>query len=164
MLNSVHNFIHMLQVLLVVIGMTYALPQWYLADTPEVQEAKQQFAAAYNAAAQASAAPYPIPAGVEDPANYSPAAEAYVHVDIPAEPYIHKEVDALPYLHIEPTSDVAPAQPAGPAYAPAQPAGPVYNLNLRFPEPAGYQPVAPAYHPGTCYNWRGDGGPCRKVF
>merc|ERR1711881_116172 len=35
----------------------HALPQYYIADTPEVQAAKAQFAAAWNAAAARNAAP-----------------------------------------------------------------------------------------------------------
>ena len=101
--------------------MTHALPQFYLADTPEVQAAKHQFAAAYNAAAARAAAPHAVPVGIEDPSNYSPAAEPYVHVDIPAEPYVHEEVEALPYVHIQGNADAAPAQPAAPV-APVAPA------------------------------------------
>merc|ERR1712158_190212 len=84
----------------------HALPQYYIADTPEVQAAKAQFAAAWNAAAARNAAPVaPIhhaaapvaqfapvaPVAVAVNANFEdgesyPAAEPYVHVDIPAEP------------------------------------------------------------------------------
>merc|ERR1712018_895751 len=48
-----------------------ALPQYYIADTPEVQAAKQQFAAAWNAAAARNAvAPTPV-------APVAPVAAAY---------------------------------------------------------------------------------------
>ena len=54
--------INILQVILAIIGMAHAVPQYYLADTLEVQAAKQQFAAAYNAAASRAAAPQAVPA------------------------------------------------------------------------------------------------------
>merc|ERR1712072_665683 len=153
-------------VILAVIGMASAVPQWFLADTQEVQEAKRQFAAAYNEAAARAAPPSAVPVGFEDPSQYSPAAEPYVHVDIPAEPYVHEEP---PYVYSEETSDAAPAQPAAPvaapaapaayapaapaAYAPAQVAGYPFNYNLGFPGYAGYQPYAgyqqAAYQPFT---------------
>ena len=154
----------MLQVILAIIGMAHAIPQYYLADTLEVQAAKQQFAAAYNAAASRAAAPQAVPAGIEDPSNYSPAAEPYVHEEIPAVPYVHEEYEAEPYVHITgknaavaaPVQPAAPAYtpaapaytpvaPAAPAYAPVQPAGHNYNLNLGFPGYAGYQAAAPAW-------------------
>merc|ERR1712133_26443 len=118
------------------------LPQYYLADTPEVQAAKNQFAQAYNLAASRAAAPSAVPVNVEDPSNYSPAAEPYIHEEIPAVPYVHEEIAAEPYVQI---------------------AGPAYNLNFGYP---GYnQPAAaPATFTGTCYNWRGEGVPCRKQF
>ena len=152
--------------------MSHALPQYYLADTLEVQAAKQEFAAAYNAAAARAAAPQALPAGIEDPSNYSPPAEPYVHVDIPAEPYVHNEIEAEPYVYIAGKDAAAPVQPAAPAYTPAAPTayapvqatGNAYNLNLAFPNYAGYQPAAPATFTGTCYNWRGEGVPCRSQF
>merc|ERR1712088_689334 len=133
--------------------MTHALPQYYLADTPEVQAAKQQFAAAYNAAAARSAAPASVPVGIEDPSNYSPAAEPYVHEEITAVPYVHEEIPAEAYVYNggrdvanAPVQQAAPAYtPAAPAYAPAQPAGHAYNLNLGFADYNNYQqPAAPA--------------------
>merc|ERR1739840_65618 len=69
----------------------HALPQYYIADTPEVQAAKAQFAAAWNAAAARNAAPV---------APIHHAAAPYVHVDIPAEPYVHEEIEAEPYQYI----------------------------------------------------------------
>lgn len=165
-------------VILAIIGMSHALPQYYLADTLEVQAAKQQFAAAYNAAVSRGGAPQALPAGIEDPSNYSPAAEPYVHVEIPAEPYVHNEVEAEPYVYVAGQDVAAPVQPAAPAYTPAAPAytpaapayapvqaaGNAYNLNFAFPDYAGYQPAAPATFTGTCYNWRGEGVPCRSQF
>merc|ERR1712226_1555443 len=147
------NLIMKCFVILAIIGMSHALPQYYLADTPEVQAAKNQFAQAYNLAASRAAAPSAVPVNVEDPSNYSPAAEPYIHEEIPAVPYVHEEVAAEPYVHI------------GGKNAPVQAAGPAYNLNLGFPgynQP--YQPAAPATFTGTCYNWRGEGVPCRKQF
>merc|ERR1712203_238109 len=97
-----------------------------------------QFAQAYNLAASRAAAPSAVPANVEDPSNYSPAAEPYIHEEIPAVPYVHEEVAAEPYVHIggknAPVQQAAPAynpvQQATPAYNPVQAAGPAYNLNL----------------------------------
>merc|ERR1712018_790573 len=151
--------------ILALIGMSHALPQYYLADTPEVQAAKNQFAQAYNLAASRAAAPSAVPVNVEDPSNYSPAAEPYVHEEIPAEPYVH--IGGKNSAQAAPVQQAAPAyqQPAAPAYNPVQAAGPAYNLNLGFPgynQP--YQPAAPATFTGTCYNWRGEGVPCRKQF
>merc|ERR1712088_622850 len=80
-----------------------ALPQYYIADTPEVQAAKAQFAAAWNAAAARNAAPV---------APIHHAAAPYVHVDIPAEPYVHEEIEAEPYQYIAGPS--APAAPVAP--------------------------------------------------
>ena len=161
-----------LQPILALLGASSALPQYYIADTPEVQAAKNQFAQAYNLAASRAAAPSAVPVNVEDPSNYSPAAEPYIHEEIPAVPYVHEEIAAEPYVHIAgrksggaaPVQQAAPAyQPAAPAYNPVQNAGPAYNLNLGYP---GYnQPAAaPATFTGTCYNWRGEGVPCRKQF
>merc|ERR1712156_1144856 len=154
-------------VILAIVGMSHALPQYYLADTPEVQAAKNQFAQAYNLAASRAAAPSAVPANVEDPGNYSPAAEPYIHEEVAAEPYVHiggkNSAPAAPVQQAAPAYN--PVQPAAPAYNPVQAAGPAYNLNLGFPgynQP--YQPAAPATFTGTCYNWRGEGVPCRKQF
>merc|ERR1711997_822135 len=120
-------------VILAVIGMCHSLPQYYLADTAEVQEAKRQFAAAYNEAVRRGGSPAPVPVAVADPSNYSPAAEPYVHVEIPAEPYVHDAtgdddaVAVVPALPAAPAAPVAPVAPVAPAYAPVQPVAPAYN-------------------------------------
>merc|ERR1712141_976389 len=112
-------------VILAVIGMCHSLPQYYLADTAEVQEAKRQFAAAYNEAVRRGGSPAPVPVAVADPSNYSPAAEPYVHVEIPAEPYVHDAtgdddaVAVVPALPAAPAAPVAPVAPVAPAYNPA---------------------------------------------
>merc|ERR1712088_635491 len=97
------------------IGAAAAAPQ-FLADTPEVQQAKIDFAAAFNNAARGSAVALEQAGIVIDPNNsdFSPAADPYVHVDIPAEPYVHIEPE---YVHQE--GDVAPVAPVAPA-APVQ--------------------------------------------
>ena len=41
--------------------MCHSLPQYYLADTPEVQEAKRAFAVAYNEAVRRGGSPAPVP-------------------------------------------------------------------------------------------------------
>merc|ERR1712150_156849 len=131
--------------------------------TPEVQAAKNQFAQAYNLAASRAAAPSAVPANVEDPSNYSPPAEPYIHEEIPAVPYVHIGGKNAPVQQAAPAYN--PVQQAAPAYNPVQAAGPTYNLNLGFPgynQP--YQPAAPATFTGTCYNWRGEGVPCRNQF
>merc|ERR1711997_71943 len=120
-------------VILALIGMCHSLPQYYLADTAEVQEAKRQFAAAYNEAVRRGGSPAPVPVAVQDPSNYSPAAEPYVHVEIPAEPYVHDAtgdddaVAVVPALPAAPAAPVAPVAPVAPAYAPVQPVAPAYN-------------------------------------
>merc|ERR1712001_790271 len=126
----------------------HALPQYYIADTPEVQAAKAQFAAAWNAAAARNAAPVApihhaevarfapvapvavaVNASFEDGESY-PAAEPYVHVDIPAEPY--------QYI-------------AGPS-APAAPVAPV--------APVTFNNVIAGVSSG-CFNYKGESVPCR---
>merc|ERR1712212_719859 len=114
------------------IGAAAAAPQ-FLADTPEVQEAKIAFARAFNKAAKGSAIALQQ-AGVQDPdpndPDYSPPAVPYVHVDIPAEPYVHNEPAFDDYENDEPVQQAAAAVPAAPvrqapAAAPAFPAAPV---------------------------------------
>merc|ERR1739844_867344 len=111
-------------VILAVIGMCHSLPQYYLADTAEVQEAKRQFAAAYNEAVRRGGSPAPVPVAIEDPSNYSPVAEPYVHVEIPAEPYVHDATGDDDAVAVVPA---LPAAPVAPAYAPVQPVAPAYN-------------------------------------
>ena len=131
-----------------------ALPQFYIADTPEVQAAKQQFAAAWNAAAQRNAVPVaPIHAPVAPIAPVAPVvnvAPANYEDGEPwpeAVPYVHEEIPAEPYVHIEgPSAQAAPVAPVAPI-APIAPAAPVYTNNL-----------------GGCYNWKGEGVPCRTQF
>merc|ERR1719167_1558317 len=89
--------------ILALLGASNALPQYYLADTPEVQAAKNQFAQAYNLAASRAAAPSAVPVNVEDPSNYSPAAEPYIHIAG------------------RKSGGAAPVQQAAPAYQPAAP-------------------------------------------
>merc|ERR1739844_308632 len=120
-------------VILAIIGMCHSLPQYYLADTAEVQEAKRAFAVAYNEAVRRGGSPAPVPVAIEDPSNYSPVAEPYVHVEIPAEPYVHDAtgdddaVAVVPALPAAPAAPVAPVAPVAPAYAPVQPVAPAYN-------------------------------------
>merc|ERR1711973_440660 len=104
------------------IGAAAAAPQ-YLADTPEVQQAKIDFAAAFNKAARGATIALEQAGTVVDPNNpdFSPAAEPYVHVDIPAEPYVHIEPE---YVHQEGEAAVAAPAPAAPA-APVAPVAPV---------------------------------------
>merc|ERR1712083_343528 len=107
-------------IVLASLAMASAAPQFYIADTPEVQAAKAQFAAAWNAAAQRNAvAPVPVAA---------PVATAGLYEDgqtwPEAEPYVHEEIAAEPYVHIEPAhvaaAPVAPAAPVVQAAAPVQ--------------------------------------------
>jgi len=121
-----------------------AAPQ-YLADTPEVAAAKVEFKAAFDMAASEAAAALDAAGAVLEG---SPAAEPYVHVEVPAEPYVHDEpaleaapedvdiaaepyvhveVPAEPYVHVEPAAEpvVAPAIVPAPlklAGAPVAPA------------------------------------------
>merc|ERR1711997_1126810 len=151
-------------VILAIIGMCHSLPQYYLADTPEVQEAKRAFAVAYNEAVRRGGSPAPVPVAIEDPSNYSPEAEPYVHVEIPAEPYVHCDgaqcsdgaapvVPALPAQPAAPVAPVAPVAPANYNFA-GVPQG--YNLaaapaNYNFAAaPANYNFAFPGYA-----NWAG---------
>merc|ERR1739848_344871 len=131
-----------------------ALPQYYIADTPEVQAAKAQFAAAWNAAAARNAvAPTPVDtfrsaAPVAPVQHFAPVQQfapvvqaAPVSYDglyedgetwPEAEPYIHEDIPAEAYVHIEPAYNAAPA--------------PVAHV----------APVA-----AGCFNWKGEGVPCR---
>jgi hypothetical protein len=81
--------VHFQIVLSVFIGMAVAAPQ-FLVDTPEVNAAKAQFFAAYNAAVAATGPVQPA-ADVAD--------AGYVHEEIAAEPYVHIEIPAEPYIH-----------------------------------------------------------------
>ena len=143
---------------------TQALPQFYIADTPEVQAAKAQFAAAWNAAAQRNAVPVapihnvaPV-APVAPTARVAPAFNAAPVVAgnyedgqtwPEAVPYVHEEIAAEPYVHQEPALNEAVAAPV---VAPTFNAAPVAPI----------APVAPVQ--GGCYNWKGEGVPCRTQF
>merc|ERR1711962_1370648 len=100
------------------IGAAAAAPQ-YLADTAEVAAAKVEFKAAFDLAASKA-----------DMLDGAPAAEPYVHVDIPAELYVHDEpaleaaaevvdIPAEPYVHVEPAVEVAAEPVVAPAIVPA---------------------------------------------
>jgi len=138
------------------IGAAAAAPQ-FIADTPEVQEAKIAFARAFNKAAKGSAIALEQ-AGVQDTdpndPDYSPPAVPYVHVDIPAEPYVHDEpaydgsdnepaqpaaAPVAPTPFQAPVAPVAPVTPA-PFQAPVQAPAPVQN---RFAVPAQNPAFAP---------------------
>merc|ERR1712112_773900 len=55
--------------------------------------------------AGALAAPGYLGYGVASPYDYAgqvyPAAEPYLHLEVPAEPYVHEEIAAEPYVHEE---------------------------------------------------------------
>merc|ERR1711936_1500276 len=147
-------------IVLASLAMASAAPQFYIADTPEVQAAKAQFAAAWNAAAQRNAvAPVPVAAPVAPVAAAAPVATAGLYEDgqtwPEAEPYVHEEIAAEPYVHIEPAHvAVAPVAPAAPV---VQAAAPVQYANY-----APVQPVAPvAPVAAGCFNWKGESVPCR---
>jgi len=110
------------------LGVAAAAPQ-FIADTPEVQEAKIAFAKAFNKAARGSAIALEQ-AGVQDTdpndPDYSPPAVPYVHVDIPAEPYVHDEPDFVN----------EPAQPTAAAAAPAPVAPAPFQAPVQAPAPA----------------------------
>jgi len=116
------------------IGAAAAAPQ-FIADTPEVQEAKIAFAQAFNKAARGSAIALEQ-AGVQDTdpndPDYSPPAVPYVHEDIPAVPYVH---DEPAYVY---QGDVdEPAQPAAAPVAPAAPVTPApFQTPIQAPAPA----------------------------
>merc|ERR1739840_481 len=128
----------------------HALPQYYIADTPEVQAAKAQFAAAWNAAAARNAAPVaPIHHAAAPVAQFAPVAPVAVAVNanfedgesyLAAEPYVHEEIEAEPYQYI-----------AGPS-APAAPVAPV--------APVTFNNVIAGVSSG-CFNYKGESVPCR---
>ena len=138
-----------------------AQAQYYIADTPEVQAAKAEFARAWNAAAARNQVPVaPIAYEQQRSLAFAPAAAPVVPVANAlnfedgetwpeAEPYVHVDIAAEPYVHIE--GDVAPA-PA-PVQAPVQYAqAPVYAQ----------APAAPVQQAlSGCFNWKGEGVPCR---
>ena len=134
-----------------------ALPQFYIADTPEVQAAKQQFAAAWNAAAQRNAVPVAPIHNVAPIAPVAPVAPVAVAANYEdgqtwpeAVPYVHEEIAAEPYVHIEgPSGEAAPVAPVAAPIAPIAPVAPVINYNNNL---------------GGCYNWKGEGVPCRTQF
>jgi len=120
------------------IGAAAAAPQ-FLADTPEVQEAKIAFAKAFNKAARGSAIALEQ-AGVQDTdpngADYSPAAVPYVHVDIPAEPYVHDEPGYVYEGDID-----EPVQPvAAPVTQASVPQQAPFQVPVQAPAPA-FNPV-----------------------
>merc|ERR1711973_493400 len=144
------------------IGAAAAAPQ-YLADTPEVAAAKVEFKAAFDMAASEAAAALDAAGAVLEG---SPAAEPYVHVEVPAEPYVHVEPAAEPVvapaivpapLKLTP-APVAPA-PLKLAGAPVLPAGFYAAHHLAgYPAPLGYYPYALPV-PG-CFNNKGEAVEC----
>ena len=138
-------------VLSVIVSLASAAPQ-FLADTPEVNAAKAQFFAAYNSAFAAAAAP------VQQVDDTSVPALGYVHDEIVAEPYVHVDIPAEPYIHQEGPSDetyVAVAE---------QPAGYVNNPAYTLDNSYFNNPVQQVAYAGGCYNWKGEGVPCRTTF
>merc|ERR1711931_403603 len=128
------------------IGAAAAAPQ-YLADTPEVAAAKVEFKATFDLAASKA-----------DMLDGAPAAEPYVHVDIPAVPYVHVE----PAVEVAAEPVVAPAIVPAPlklARAPVLPAG-FYAAHhfAGYPAPLGYYPYALPV-PG-CFNNKGEAVEC----
>ncbi len=114
--NKHEKLICLFQALLAFVVST-ASAQYYLADTPEVAAAKQQFAAAYNAAARAAASASPYASAHQ--ATGAPADADPGQVYPEAVPYVHEDIPALPYVHEEPPrrrGGQQPAQPAQPAY------------------------------------------------
>merc|ERR1711962_918237 len=139
-----------------------AAPQ-YLADTPEVAAAKVEFKAAFDMAASEAAAALDAAGAVLEG---SPAAEPYVHVEVPAEPYVHDEPAAEPV--VAPAIVPAPLKLAGAPVAPAPlklagapvlPAG-FYAAHhfAGYPAPLGYYPYALPV-PG-CFNNKGEAVEC----
>jgi len=171
------------------LGVAAAAPQ-FIADTPEVQQAKIAFAQEFNKAARGAAIALQESGIVADPndPNFSPAAVPYEHVEIPAEPYVHIEP---PYVYTEgedePVVAAAPVQaPVAPVQAPVQFAQPAFNVpaqNAAFnlaafqqyngifaPQQFVPQQFAPAQQfafvpqqrvAGGCYNNKGEGVQCR---
>merc|ERR1711935_802507 len=166
---------------LATLAMASAAPQYFNADTPEVQAAKAQFTAAYNAAAQRNTiAPVVQAAPVYEDGQTWPEAEAYIHEDIAAEAYVHLE----PAFK---TGPVAPAAPVFQAAAPVAQAAPVWQQAAQVaqvadtPEvqaakaefaaaysaalqrngiaPAPVAPIAPVRE--GCFNWKGQSVQCR---
>jgi hypothetical protein len=141
-------------VLSVIVTLASAAPQ-FLADTPEVNAAKAQFFSAYNQAFAASA-----PTQQVADAENSPNAISYVHEDIEAEPYIHVEIPAEPYIHQEGPADDGVVPVAAPQQAAAYVNNPVFSLDTQ----AYNGPVQQSTFTGGCYNWKGEGVPCRTTF
>merc|ERR1711936_522179 len=159
-------------IVLASLAMASAAPQFYIADTPEVQAAKAQFAAAWNAAAQRNTvAPQPVApvAPVAAAYNFAPVAPVAPVVQAApvayaglyedgqtwpeAEPYVHEEIAAEPYVHIEPALNAAPVAPAAPVVQAAAP------VNYNFAPVAPVAQVAPVA--AGCFNWKGAAVPCR---
>merc|ERR1719415_90393 len=143
------------------IGAAAAAPQ-FLADTPEVQQAKIDFAAAFNKAARGATIALEQAGTVVDPNNpdFSPAAEPYVHVDIPAEPYVHIEPE---YVHQEGEAAVAPVAPVAPVqFQPAPVSAPqqqVVNPFVNVPQNA-----ALAFNPALAQQYAGIYNPQQQQF
>merc|ERR1719415_502385 len=135
------------------IGAAAAAPQ-FLADTPEVQQAKIDFAAAFNKAARGATIALEQAGTVVDPNNpdFSPAAEPYVHVDIPAEPYVHIEPE---YVYQEGEAAVAAPAPVAPVAAQQQVVNPFVNVP---------QNAALAFNPALAQQYAGIYNPQQFAF
>ena len=122
------------QIVLATLAMASGAPQVFLADTPEVQAAKAQFAAAWNAAAArnqvapvhevARSAQAFVPAAPVQ--QYAPVSTAGLYEDgetwPEAVPYVHEDIAAEAYVHIEPANvPYVAAAPVAPVAAPNQP-------------------------------------------
>merc|ERR1719174_3229566 len=146
--------------------MASGAPQVFLADTPEVQAAKAQFAAAWNAAAArnqvapvhevARSAQAFVPAAPVQ--QYAPVSTAGLYEDgetwPEAVPYVHEDIAAEAYVPPAVAPVAAPVQ----QYAPVQQAAPAYYNPAAY----AYAPVAPvAPVKSGCFNWKGVAVECR---
>jgi len=157
-------------IVLATLAMASGAPQHFIADTPEVQAAKAQFAAAWNAAAARNqvapvhevsrSAQHFVPAAPVQ--QYAPVAVAGLYEDgetwPEAEPYVHEDIPAEAYVHIEPANVPYVAAPVAPVAAPVQQAAPAYYNPAAY----AYAPVAPvAPVKAGCFNWKGVAVECR---
>ena len=169
-------FVCLFQIVLATLAMASGAPQYFIADTPEVQAAKAQFAAAWNAAAARNqVAPVheaPRSAQAFVPAapvqQYAPVSTAGLYEDgetwPEAVPYVHEDIAAEAYVHIEPANVPYIAAPAAPVAAPVQQYAPVQQAAPAYYNPAAYAyaPVAPvAPVKAGCFNWKGVAVECR---
>merc|ERR1711935_1300217 len=134
-------------IVLATLAMASAAPQYFIADTPEVQAAKAQFSAAYNAAAQRNT----IAPVVQAAAPVAPAAPVnYNFAPVAQAAPVWQQAAQVAQVADTPEVQAAKAEFAA-AYSAA--------LQRNGIAPAPVAPSAPVRE--GCFNWKGQSVQCR---